>query len=146
MTIKFFESLGAKKHKGTTNRGGSMAVPAYFAYREDKNEKKSIVINLDKDIVKYLGWDVEGLRIDLYSTGKICGVSGTPSGRYALVKTAKDKNGVVNRYEIKMTWTPDICKEPLNRKSFPIDVKYHEEDGQRVMWFTFPEEIYMVQS
>ena len=142
MTIKFFESLGIKEYKGISNRSGLMSCPAYFAYREDKNMKKSIIINLDKEIINNLGWNIDDTRIDLHTNGKICGISGSTRGRYALVKTAKDQFGVVNRYEIKLTWSPEICKEPINKGSFPIDIKYHNEDGQKVIWFTVPEEIY----
>jgi hypothetical protein len=136
--MKFLENLGLKPYNPVRVQAGKVSknTLAWFSFRVDKNGRKSIVINFDKSLASQVGWTPGVDRINMWSQpgSDFCGI--VAGKRYAIIKSS------IQRCEVKIVWTPELCDVPLNRLTVPIDMQVHVENGEKFLWFKLPKEIF----
>lgn len=148
-----FELLNIKRVLPTRRKSGLDQAESYFAVREEKNGRMSVVMNFPSEYLKSLGWDLTKDRVNLGSNGTLILLEPAIEGSYAVCSSEKysaiDPNQKVmrsTRSEIKIQWREDICKEPKGAGRWKIQPQPIPSGSRTAIMFPLPnlQEVFVI--
>lgn len=117
-------------------KGSHSTSSNWLSIRMDSKNRTSLAFSFDMELLKKEGWLGEKLRTNITSNGKVIIFEYDKNGDYAL---SGEQN--TSRIECKISWQPEICKEPKEKNKYDIQYIPMNSKGVKRLVVSLPNEL-----